>query len=82
MTKPDALNYYITTRALAAALCMSENTVSAWAEIPAIHQLRLESITDGHLRADDEAWAPASPRYSKEFYSNGRRKPYSVAATT
>jgi hypothetical protein len=81
MTKDEALSHYLTTRALARALDMRENTVSEWKVIPHVHQLRLESITGGTLRADDEAWHPASPRYSVECYSTtGRRKPYMAAA--
>lgn len=65
MKKQEALDFYVTTRALARALDMAENTVSAWVEIPHIHQLRLESIAAGYLRADDEAWRPALPRIPK-----------------
>lgn len=65
MTKTQALAHYVTTRALARSLDLAENTVSAWVEIPYLHQLRLESITAGYLRADDEAWHPALPRVPK-----------------
>lgn len=82
MTKAEALAHYMTTRALARALDMRENTVSEWEKIPHVHQLRLESITAGALRADDEAWRPANPRFSTECFSTtGRRKPFTNSAT-
>lgn len=63
MKKSQALKHYTTTEALCRALGVAHNTVSTWGEfIPHIHQLRLESITAGYLRADDEAWLPAQPR--------------------
>lgn len=77
MTKAEAIAVYLTTRALAHALDMKENTVSEWKVIPHVHQLRLEAITGGRLRADDEAWRPANPRFSTEcFTTTGRRKPF------
>jgi len=77
MTMDDALTKYLTVRAIAKALSMRENTVSEWKHtgIPHHQQLKLEAITAGELRADDEAWRPAEPRFSEETYRDGRHKP-------
>jgi len=70
----DALAKYRTVRALAKALDMRENTVSEWkgTGIPHHQQVKLEAITGGELRADDDAWKPAEPRFSTERNKAGR----------
>lgn len=77
MNMDQALTKYLTVRAVARALDMRENTVSEWKTtgIPHHQQLKLEAITAGELRADDEAWRPAEPRFSEEQYRDGRHKP-------
>lgn len=77
MNMDDALTKYLTVRAVARALNMRENTVSEWKTtgIPHPQQVKLEAITGGELRADDEAWSPADPRFTTERYQNGRFKP-------
>ena len=67
MTKTQALTYYGTRRALARALALKDHAINSWENdsVPPIHQLRLESLTGGYLRADDEAWEPAQPRIPK-----------------
>lgn len=80
MTMDEALTKYLTVRALARALSMRENTVSEWKSlgIPHPQQIKLESITGGELRADDEAWSPAEPRFKTEKYNNGRHMPMPI----
>lgn len=82
MNMDDALTKYLTVRAVARALDMRENTVSEWKTlgIPHPQQIKLESITGGELRADDEAWCPAEPRFKPERYNNGRHVPMPVRA--
>jgi hypothetical protein len=82
MNMTDALSKYRTVRAVARALDVRENTVSEWKTlgIPHPQQVKLESITGGELRADDEAWSPAEPRFSTERFNNGRHKPMPIRA--
>ena len=77
MDMNQALAKYRTVRAIAKVLEMRENTVSEWKAtgIPHPQQVKLESLTGGELRADDEAWAPAEPRFTTERFNNGRHKP-------
>lgn len=67
MTLDQAVSHYLTARAMAHALGIKPHTVSEWKDglIPPVHQMRLESLTRGALRADDEAWSPAKPRFTK-----------------
>lgn len=82
MNMDQALTKYLTVRAVAKALNMRENTVSEWKTlgIPYPQQVKLESITGGELRADDEAWSPAEPRFMEERFNNGRHKPMPIRA--
>lgn len=83
MTKTEALAYYDNNvSALTRALGLRQNAVYSWEgdTMPPIQQIRLEAITNGALRADDDAWNPADPRYSTDrFPSTGRCKPFSKA---
>lgn len=67
MTFDEAVSYYGTSMAMTNALGLRPNVTFSWLDriIPPIHQLRLEAMTDGDLRADDSAWEPAPPRYPK-----------------
>ena len=67
MTKSQALDYYTTRRALARALGLRDHAINSWDgdTVPFLHQIRLESLTGGYLRADDDAWFPAMPRIPK-----------------
>lgn len=80
MTKTEALAYYDNNvSALTRALGLRQNAVYSWEgdTMPPIQQIRLEAITNGALRADDDAWRPADPRYSPErFPSTGRCRPF------
>ena len=58
MTKDEALAHYGTQRKLAAALGVSQASVSTWKRIPAIHQVRLEILTRKKLKADSFVWKP------------------------
>ena len=80
MNMTDALSKYRTVRAVARVLDVRENTVSEWKTlgIPYPQQIKLESITGGELRADDEAWSPAEPRFKSEKYNNGRHVPMPI----
>lgn len=82
MNMDEALTKYQTVRALARVLEMRENTVSEWKTlgIPHPQQIKLESITGGELRADDDAWRPAEPRFMPERFNNGRHKPMPIRA--
>lgn len=80
MTKTEALAYYDNNvSALTRALGLRQNAVYSWEgdTMPPIQQIRLEAITNGALRADNDAWSPADPRYATErFPSTGRCKPF------
>lgn len=53
MTYQDALQYFATQVKLAAALGITQPTVSAWkGVVPEPYQYQLEIITSGKLRAD------------------------------
>lgn len=65
MTKIQAIGYFGSGYRLAAALGIKPHTISEWIEVPPIHQVRLEAMTGGILRADDAAWSPAEPRFTK-----------------
>ena len=80
MNMDQALTKYLTVRAVARVLNMRENTVSEWKSlgIPHPQQIKLEAITGGELRADDEAWSPAEPRFSTEKFKNGRHVPMPI----
>ena len=54
MTKDDAIAHYVTQTALAQALGIDQSTVSTWRTVPELHQLRLEALTRGVLRAGPE----------------------------
>lgn len=61
MTYKQALGHFRTQVNLAAALGLSQSTVSLWREIiPARYQYQLEVITDGALRADKHLRFPAN----------------------
>jgi hypothetical protein len=59
MTYSDALRHFGTQQVLAAALGISQPTVSAWkGVIPPRYQFQLEVITQGELQADDALRRP------------------------
>lgn len=82
MNMDEALAKYRTVRAIARLLNIAENTVSEYKGkgIPHLQQIKLEALSGGDLRADDEAWRPADPRFSAEKFNNGRRKVMPVRA--
>lgn len=53
MTKEQAVAHFKTQQALAAALGLTQGTVSGWGVVPFVHQVRLERMTGGALVADD-----------------------------
>jgi hypothetical protein len=57
MTKTQALAYFKSTAAIAAALHISYQAVHRWEEIPPLRQLQLERLSQGELQADPEAGA-------------------------
>jgi hypothetical protein len=68
MTKSQAIAHFKNNvSALARALGLKQNGIYSWEgdSMPPIQQIRLEALTDGKLRADDAAWAPAEPRFPK-----------------
>lgn len=52
MTKEQAIDYFRTTGALAAALGCAQSTVSEWKDIPEGRQYQIELATKGKLKAD------------------------------
>lgn len=86
MTKTEALAYYDNNvSALTRVLGLRQNAVYSWEgdTMPPIQQIRLEAITNGALRADNDAWSPADPRYATErFPSTGRCKPFTASKVT
>jgi len=60
MTKDEAVAYFKTQVALAAALNMHQSTVCAWEEVPDLRQIQLERLTGGALRADPKCWGTAA----------------------
>jgi len=52
MTKDEVLEFFGTQIKLAAALKLSQSTVSGWKDVPLEHQFYLEKLTDGALKAD------------------------------
>jgi len=75
MTKTQALAHFNNNvSALTRALGLKQNALYSWEgdSMPPIQQIRLEAITNGVLRADNEAWSPADPRYSQDRLKNGR----------
>ena len=58
MTKTDAIKHYGSQAKLGAALGLAQTTVSSWSIVPAIHQLRLQKLTRGKLKADIDALTP------------------------
>ena len=69
MTKDEAIAFYGTQQKLAAALGMSQGSVSLWGDKPpAIRQIQLQTITKGKLKADPDAKRP------KRLASSARRE--------
>lgn len=66
MTALEAIAHFGNSHQLTTALGLKPNSVFSWkdGEIPPLHQIRLEALTEGVLRADDAAWAPAQPRFA------------------
>lgn len=58
MTKDEAINYYGSQVALAAALKINQSNISDWPAIPDLRQIQLERLTNGALKADPECWVP------------------------
>jgi hypothetical protein len=59
MTTSEAIDHYRTQTKLAIALGIAQSTVSEWGEYPPdLHQIRLERITRGKLRAEPSVWLP------------------------
>lgn len=60
MTRDEAVKHYGNQTKLGQALGVKQSTVSGWKEcIPPIHQLRLQKLTRGKLKADETALKPA-----------------------
>ena len=53
MTKTQAIAQFGSQVKLAAALGLSQPTISSWKRIPAEHQLKVEELTRGALLADE-----------------------------
>lgn len=55
MTKNDAIKHFGSVAGLAQALRISTQAVYDWGDkVPELRQLRLEKITNGALKADEE----------------------------
>lgn len=52
MTKDEAIAHFGTQQKLAERLAIKQSTVSGWVAVPLHHQMFLERITNGALRAD------------------------------
>ena len=68
MKTSDALDYFKgNVSALTRFLGLKQNAFYSWRgnTLPPIQQIRLEALTKGELRADDDAWHPAPPRFPK-----------------
>ena len=58
MTKADAIKHYGTQQKLAAALGLSQATISGWGEFPPpLRQLQMQKITKGKLRAEPNVFS-------------------------
>ena len=58
MKPTDLISHFGTQEKTAAALGVTQGTVSAWhsrGEVPILRQMQAERITDGALKADPEA---------------------------
>ena len=53
MTKDEAIQHFGTQQRLAEALGLTQGTISGWAGVPYVHQVRLERLTGGVLKAED-----------------------------
>jgi len=83
MTKTQALAHFKNNvSALTRALGLKQNALYSWEgdSMPPIQQIRLEAITNGVLRADNEAWSPADPRYTNYRFKDGRHTPMPIRA--
>lgn len=60
MTKHDAIQYFGTQRALAAAIGRTEGAVSQWSQVPRGVQFELHVRTGGKLSVDAEYYQPTS----------------------
>ena len=61
MTYDDVIKHFGTQTKLAAALGITQGTVSGWCRvIPARYQYQIEIITGGELRADERLRYPAN----------------------
>lgn len=59
MTKDQATKHFGTQAKLAAALGMTQGSVSLWGEYPpAVRQLQLEALTGGALKAEPDCLDP------------------------
>ena len=58
MTKDQAIRYFGSVNAVAAALRIHQSAVSQWIDVPLLRQLQIEAITSGKLKADESAKLP------------------------
>jgi hypothetical protein len=52
MTKTEAISHFGTQAKLARVLCLRQPTVCGWLKVPLEHQMYLQKITRGKLKAD------------------------------
>ncbi len=52
MTKEEAISYFGTQAKLGKALKLKQPTISLWDSVPLAHQMYLEKLTGGALKAD------------------------------
>lgn len=76
MKTSDAVKHplFRTQTGLACALNLAQSTVGEWKDrIPALHQLRIEAITNGDLIADADAVAKY-PEFARHIRKGRRSK--------
>lgn len=69
MTKDDAIKHFGTQQALAAAIGVTQGTISGWKAVPPWRQLQIEAVTLGALVAGPECdryRVPALPTQQSE----------------
>lgn len=63
MTKDQAIKHFGTQAKLAAALGMTQGSVSLWGEFPpAVRQLQLQALTGGDLKAEADCLEPKTAK--------------------
>ena len=67
MTYDDVLEYFGTQVKIAAALEMTQGSVSAWdGSIPPLRQLQIQQVTRGKLKADADVFTRKPARSAQE----------------